>query len=311
MRKETHSWGVCPLCGNRRYKLVSVETDEDSYVIDLCRQCLEEMVLPRFADNVTLLTAAVSLINHVVKRLRKLMSLGGKRMPSPIYVMADDGMLYKNPLIAGVVDDGLVEFFVCFTATHPPEVVVEVIQNYRPHRGSSSKHLWDWYERAAKTILSQMKLPFATLRRAIVCARMFRGENLKGSRSARAFSFFFDLVEPIPHERISKHEGVIPHTQDMQRPEGAYAWVVEDADERHAKVQERVEELRAEGILNTREPPSFRDVTAEDPPEPPEHPPTTPEEFEARHDEIAGPDKHDNGFQHPNKHGGPHTDRDS
>ncbi len=226
-------------------------------------------------------------------------------MPGPIYVMADDGMLYKNPLIAGVVDDGLVEFFVCISDQLSPEVVVEVIKNYRPHRGYTSQQLWGWYERAAKAVLTQMQMPFAALRRALVCDRMFLGENLQSMRASRAFSFFFDLVEPIPRARIGQHEGVIPHTEDMQRPEGAYAWVVEDADEREQEVKARVEELRASGAIpdhHTQEQVALR--LLRNPEEPPEHPQTTPQEFTARHDEIAGPDNHKGTDD-------PHTDRDS
>ncbi|MCP4897868.1 MAG: hypothetical protein GY906_12925 [bacterium] len=133
-------------------------------------------------------------------------------MSGPVYVRGDDDKAYLNPVMAGMVDNDLVEFFICFSDKEPPEIVIERIPNYRPHRGIQANKRWDWYMNAASTILRQLGFKAVNICRGLSCVRAFKGPKqvaeTKDMRMEKAMSFFFDLVGPVPAQHIVRHEGV-------------------------------------------------------------------------------------------------------
>lgn len=98
------------------------------------------------------------------------------------YVRADDGKLYKNPVLSG---EG---WFICFDDDDPVELVVTV-----------ESKITD----AVKFLQSLGIFPQDISRPSKGASRIFNG------KFEEARSWFFEINKRIPHKLITEHDGIV------------------------------------------------------------------------------------------------------
>jgi hypothetical protein len=116
----------------------------------------------------------------------------------PTYVMADDGRLYRDPVIGGGECGG---WFVAFDDEDPPELVLSTSGQVVPDAVA---------RRRAEELLARKGIA-ARLGASRRSTRAFRDERDGGLVYRKSVTFELDVLEPIPAALLP--EGSRPHTQ--------------------------------------------------------------------------------------------------
>jgi len=112
----------------------------------------------------------------------------------PTYVLAEDGVFYKNPCLHGVYEDKI--WYICWDDDDPTELVISNIVDIPSAN------------RLGKEILNSLGKKYSKLR-LINCYKGYKRTfppKFKGFKQAATFFFDFDECIPIPQ----KHQGVHP-----------------------------------------------------------------------------------------------------
>lgn len=107
---------------------------------------------------------------------------------TPTWVMADDGLLRRDPVIRGVDRDTGAPYFLCFDDNEPPELV---ISTYGRLAGDEQ------VRREAEAILDRLGVSALVGSEVMRSVRCF-GDDAASGPYRRAAAVWLDILQPLP-----------------------------------------------------------------------------------------------------------------